>query len=424
MKKWIAVLSVLLVLCTLLSACTQPQTPVHTATTAAETDPVTQPPEEPRTLKIGGVDISRFEIIYGVNAKKKEMSEAGRTMMKEYWKTEFDAELQTANRLAAIIKTNFGVELSVAADNEVRTPGQYEILIGATNRTESTEAATAKTLALDDYEIKLYGEKLVIRGGATGSMWHSLDALETAFAKKVENNAYTLTADAPITGSYHLTRIATIGDSITDGYNSTNRKVFSYVPTVARMYWQESVVYNYGLTSTTMRSDLADSYQKSQQWKDLLANTEKYDVVLIMLGTNDSNRVWKNAGKPANSDGNWDADDNAAYKSSAREIIDRVKQHSPNTKFVIMNCPAYYKTSYFGTAKVRELQKQIVTELKAENYDIHLFDMHSYTSVNLGSSMFPDGLHPDDKGHYNMAIGVTAMLKLLKEGKTDRYLLN
>ena len=89
-----------------------------------------------------------------------------------------------------------------------------------------------------------------------------------------------------------------------------------------------------------------------------------------------------------------------------------------------MNCPAYYKTSHFGTAKVRALQSQIVTELKAENYDIHLFDMYSYTSVNLGSAMFPDGLHPDAKGHYNMAIGVTEMLKTLKAGKTNRYLLN
>ena len=352
------------------------------------------------------------------------MSAANKSYMKTYWKEEYDAELQTAKRLAEIIKVNFGVELPVSADYEVKTPGEYEILIGATNRTESTSAESAKKLGLDDYEIKLYGTKLVIRGGATGSMYHALDALETAFAKTVENNAYTLTADAPITGTYHLTRIATIGDSITDGYNSTNRKIFSYVPTMARMYWQESVVYNYGLTSTTMRSDLADSYQKSQQWKDLLANTEKYDVVLIMLGTNDSNRVWKNAGKPTNNDGNWGTADDTAYKTSARSIIDRVKQHSPNAKFVIMNCPVYYGTAHFGTAKVRELQKQVVTELKAANYDIHLFDMHSYTSINLTREMLPDALHPDDAGHYNMAIGVTEMLKTLKAGKTNRYLLN
>ena len=420
MKKWIAFVSILLALVTILAGCSAPQTPAVESGTANgnTTETVTDapaPPAEPRTLSINGVDISQYKIIYALNADKQAMLAADRTSLKTYWNDAYDGELQTAKRLAQLLKSYFGVELEMGVDT-VTEESEYEILIGETNRAETQTAASTKTLAIDDYEIKPIEKKLVIRGGKNGSMYHGLDALEEMFQNEANGRAYTLIESAPITGSYHLQRIAVIGDSITEGYSASNRQIFSYVPTMARMYWQESVVYNYGKGSMTMRSDHEHSYQACDKWTACLANTEQYDVVLIMLGTNDSNRVWK-------MNRAWNEQDDAIYKSSARAIIDRVKQHSPNTEFVLMNCPAYYGTKEFGSARVRNLQKEIADTLKAEGYQMHLYDMYTYTTQNLGSSMFPDQLHPNDEGHFNMAKGVASMLRTLAAGKTSQYLL-
>lgn len=416
MKKVTVFLSIMLLLGILFTGCSNSQNSQIDSTqstngttdpaTEPVTEPVTQPTEEPRTLTLGGVDISQYKIVYALNEEKAHVYGVSRN----YWHNDYDCERQTAKRLVEMIQTYFGVEIEMGLDIYTEA-SEYEILIGATNREESQTAATTP-LDIDHYEVKLYGTRLVISGGAQGSMYHALDGLEAWFKSEVDGNAYDLTTSAPITGSYQLKRIAFIGDSITEGYSASDRQYLSYVANVARMNWQECVVYNYGRSSKTMRSDLADSYQSCAQWSQCLANNEQYDIVLIMLGTNDSNR-----------DKDWTTDDDKVYQSSCRQIIDRAKEHSPNAEFVIMNCPAYYGTGNYGSARVRKLQSEIVDTLQAEGYPIHFYDMYTYTSLNLGEEMFPDLLHPNDLGHLNMAKGITEMLKLLAEGKTNQYLL-
>ena len=414
MKKWIKLIAMTMVLATFFVGCANTQSPNTNATESATSAPNTLP-AEPRTLKIGDVDISQYKIVYAMNADKQAIMQSNDMPLKEYWDDAYDAEKQTALRLAEIIKTYLGVELDVGVDLSV-VDSKYEILIGATNRSESQEAAEATTLSIDEYEIKLIGNRLVVRGGTHGAMYHALDALEEMLKTDENGRNHTITESKPIKGSYHLTRVAVIGDSISQGYSATNKEFNSYVPTTGRIHWKDHVVYNYGLTSTTMRSDLADSYQNSQQWADLRANTEKYDVVLIMLGTNDSNRIWKTGAA-------WGTADDTAYISSASVIIDTVLAHSPNAEIVIMSCPVYYGEKEFGSARVRTLQKSIADTLKSEDYKIHFFDMYSYTVEHLPREMLPDDLHPNNAGHYQMAKGVAAMLQALAEGKTSQYLL-
>ena len=175
-------------------------------------------------------------------------------------------------------------------------------------------------------------------------------------------------------------------------------------------------MYNCALGGTTMRSDLVNNYQACNKWLACLANKEKYDLVLISLGGNDSNRIWQ-TGRT------WDEQDDAVFKSSAREIIDRVKQHSPNAEFVIMNCVVCYGYQEFSSERIRDLQREIADNLKKENYKMHFYDMYTYTSQVLDSSRFPDQLHPDNKGHFLMAQGVVSMLKALASGETLKFLL-
>lgn len=71
--------------------------------------------------------------------------------------TEYAAEL-----LADYIKDKSGITLDVIDDTA--EPTAYEILIGATNREESIEAAEACSLAADEYLLKADGYKVVMLG--------------------------------------------------------------------------------------------------------------------------------------------------------------------------------------------------------------------------------------------------------------------
>lgn len=406
MKKTVlSVLSVLLLLCTLLSSCTGANTP-DTGTTE-KTEAPTQAPtppvsNEPAKLQINGVDISQYTIIYAESEFVDVMAFIG---------SQFDYGKVTATRLSDLIFERFGVRLETKCDANTAV-SQYEILVGKTNREES-KIPQINRLAIDNYLVKLNGDKLLICGGAHGTTYHAVDSLESWFLTTVENNLYNVTPITRLSGSYHLKRIACIGDSITAGATATDRNLYSYPAYLGRMYWQEGVVYQYGISSKTMRDDLADSYMKTSEWTSCLANTEKYDAVLIMLGTNDSNR-----------DQQWTTADDDAFKSSCRTLCSKLKQHSPNAELVIMNCPVSYRTTNFGSLQVRNLQAIMVNALKQDGYKIHLYDMYNYSRVEMGQAMFPDDLHPTNRGYAKMAYAIHTMLGHLFAGETSQYLLN
>lgn len=372
----------------------------------AETEEKTEDNVVLKELKLNGVDISEYKIIYAQNEDKAAIFGIDRAR----WRNSYDCQRVTASRLVQAIKDNFGVELEASLDVTTEET-EYEILVGNTNRSE-TQTNSVLRLNTDSYKIELKGRKLIICGGAGGSLYHAIDSLENFFGSQTENGVYNITADTELSGEYRLKRVACIGDSITAGSGSSNAAYFSWVAVLGHLEWQEYVVYNYGVGSKTMRSDLADSYQSTEKWKNCLSCGEKYDVVLIMLGTNDSNR-----------DKLWTSDADVQYNRDCRAIVDAVKAGSPDAEFVIMSCPAYYGQGNYGSAHVRELQRELAETMKEEGFKIHFYDMYSYTSVNLGSRCFPDSLHPNDEGHDKIAQAMSEMLGLLAENKKNAYLI-
>ena len=95
-----------------------------------------------------------------------------------------------------------------------------------------------------------------------------------------------------------------------------------------------------------MRDDLQDSYMATETWKKLLADETGYDLVLLMLGTNDSHR-----------DQDWDDSDDSRFKRSCKTLLTAVKEKNPNATFVMMNCPKYFDPNgKFASPHIRELQ--------------------------------------------------------------------
>lgn len=154
------------------------------------------------------------------------------------------------------------------------------------------------------------------------------------------------------------------------------------------------------------------------------AKANPYDVVVIMLGINDANVADKASG--------WNDTLSASFTTALENMVKAIDTMNPNAEIVIMTCCVHYRTAaagYTGTcivssANVVALQKSTALNLKNAGYNVHLYDMEAYSTANTTKAMFhSDHLHPADAGHEVLARGVAKMLQMLREGKTDQYLL-
>lgn len=382
------------------------------------------------TLRLSGVDISNFSIVYETPKEK--------SLMGQYWRDEYDSGKVTATRLAALIQEKFGVTLEVYPDmGSGKAEKDHEILIGNTNRTQSKSAAV-KALTDDQFLVAMDSGKLVICGGAPGSTYHAIDNIEAYFASTVKGNYYVIDTTKPLSGEYHLERIAILGDSISYGALSTdytnNNGRFGYAAQTGRMYWQECVVKSYAKPGVCLRQDL-NGFALTNLWKDFRTDmrANKFDTVLIMLGVNDG---YTDAKTGDTWDGVWTEDDDKNFLKDMTYMIQSIHMENKDAQVVVMNCPVYYRSGdksspyyhnshYHSSPRIIALQGQSVTDLREKGNDyVHLYDMNSYTKANTPATMYPDYLHPNDKGHEIIAEGVVAMLKLLREGKTDQYLIH
>ncbi len=366
-------------------------TTLNTTTTAqTTTTPVTTAPNPTSlsSLKINGVDISEYVIVYAESPHRRQAS------IKQY--AEFfpvwDFDHETADRLAALIKEVVGVELRVYRDTAVNF-STYEILVGETSRKTVGTALSYSSLESDDYKIAVAeGTKLAICGGEFGTTYHAIDYIEELFASAIENGNYDFefASDYSKEGTYHLTRIGTIGDSITEGVGSTNSATFSYPAQLGRYLWKDALVFNFGRSGKTMRDDFNDAYTKTDAYTNAVNAAAEIDVFTIMLGTNDSNR-----------DRSWDISDNEKYNAGCKGIIDSLLAKNEKLEFVICNCPAYFGNDGFGSTTVRRLAENLVKSLGEEGYTTSFFNMYNVTKTM--SAYYPDSLHPDNTGHMKMA---------------------
>ena len=135
MKKIIAVILALLMMLSLV-ACFGGND--NTSDTGGNNDAGTtdgQTPEK-KSLKINGVDISEYRIVYAKNPDAYKYTICKNIVTQD---TEYDE--QTANNLAALIEKYFGAKLSVVKDSKTAT--DKEIIIGNTSRGLEGDALAA-----------------------------------------------------------------------------------------------------------------------------------------------------------------------------------------------------------------------------------------------------------------------------------------
>ncbi|MCI8360637.1 MAG: hypothetical protein HFE86_04790 [Clostridiales bacterium] len=210
-------------------------------------------------------------------------------------------------------------------------------------------------------------------------------------------------------------KVACVGDSITYGSGASDRDQTCYPPQLQKLLGESYDVRNFGLGGTTMMNSTDKPYTAQQQFAD--SKSFLPDIVIIMLGTNDS--------KPKNS-GKLDAE----YKRDALALIDAYKNLRSKPKVYIATSPYVMGhkdnpgsndiVSEVVADKIVPLQREIARETGCELIDVF--------AATAEQSIFPDNVHPNDEGYQLIAdVFYTALFDYLPDGVqeiTDRSALD
>lgn len=176
-----------------------------------------------------------------------------------------------------------------------------------------------------------------------------------------------------------ITRVACIGDSITAGVG-TAPPVGSYPDQLQRLLGDRWEIRNFGVSGATLLRSGDKPYQKEAALKKALEY--KPDVVIILLGTNDS--------KPQN----WAFQ--AQFAADYRDLITQFKRLETCPRLFVCSPPFVSGGGNFGINEPAVLEEipRIRTLAEAEN--VTFVDVHA---AMVGQDfLFPDRVHPNNAG--------------------------
>ena len=363
------------------------------------------------SIKINGVDISKFSIVYQMSFTKEQCYEDYGVL---------------ACRLSDEINSMIGTTLSLTPETKpVRQT--YEIVLGVTEKRTEWASYNKKNPALteDDYCVAYENKKILIGATCLAGVTDAVEAFISHILSEAKANGgdVNISDSLNIRGTNHVTRVVCVGDSITHGNNTT--VPYSYPSKLEAMLGDEYDVLNYGKSGATMCSKVTDRFKnqrsyinKSGYYDDLLAVAPKTDIVVIMLGTNDA-------------DGRDDVKDMldnnfsilaADYKANLTKMVNDLRTKNKDIKIVLINAPKRFEDNaeYYYSTYLRPMQKSLAGEL-----GILFYDIFSYTDSNMTRDDYLDATHPNNIGNEKLASGISEALEVLlgiKKNTVEHFL--
>lgn len=191
-------------------------------------------------------------------------------------------------------------------------------------------------------------------------------------------------------------RVACIGNSITFGAGIKNRSRDSYPSVLARMLGDSYWVKNFGVSARTMLNKGDHPYMNELAYKNALAFNP--NIVVIKLGTNDSKSF------------NWKY--KADFMKDAQTMIDAFKGLPSQPKIYL----CYPSKAYLTGDGINDdiISKEIIPMIKklAKKNNLFVIDLH--TAMDGMPELFPDRIHPNEKGAQVMAKAVYQSISALK----------
>lgn len=215
------------------------------ATTVADTVEETLPPEP--GITVGGVDISNYTIIHDGSKAAADL----------------------ASDLRLLIYNTVGCR--VDSKRHTASEGEYEILIGRTNRAESAAVRGEYPRPNVYYDVKVVGKKLVIMGEGRATLEKLTPELNTL----IESGAQTAVelASTPISGNI-IAEVDPSGISMAERADGTDLRIFHWnmtAPYLAPSVTEPPVVYT---DNVTRGEDMADTIL--QFFPDIITTNEFY----------------------------------------------------------------------------------------------------------------------------------------------------
>jgi acyl-CoA thioesterase I len=197
------------------------------------------------------------------------------------------------------------------------------------------------------------------------------------------------------------TRVACVGNSITDGTGLAGRDSLCYPAQLQKMLGPTYKVQNDGLAGATMLKNGNKPYWTfggGAQFKAALAFLP--NIVLIKLGTNDS--------KSSGGVDNWPSHKNE-YVGDYESMVDTFSGLSSHPKvWACYPIPAF-STAYLIDSLV--IHYEILPKIKTVVLDkgIPLIDL--FTVMTPNKNLYGDGIHPNAQGYTVIAQKIHQMLK-------------
>ena len=188
-------------------------------------------------------------------------------------------------------------------------------------------------------------------------------------------------------------RVACVGNSITFGAGIRNRDRDSYPSVLARMLGDRYWVKNFGISARTLMNKGDRPYMKEAVYQQALAFNPH--IVVIKLGTNDSKAFnWKHK---------------ADFTKDLQTLIDSFRALPTRPRI----CLCYPSKAYMAGESINDeiISKEIIPMIKkvARKNKLPVIDLH--TVMDGKPELFPDRIHPNEKGAKIMAKAVYEAIK-------------
>ena len=205
-------------------------------------------------------------------------------------------------------------------------------------------------------------------------------------------------------------RVACVGNSITDGHGIDMASQHGYPALLQQKLGKGYWVKNFGVSGRTMLNKGDYSYMNEMAWRDAVAF--RPDVAIIKLVTNDSKpQNWKHGAE-------FKQDLVHMITTLCPELADLPKNKKKRakalaevkTKIILCTPVPAFKQSWNINESIIANEIIPIQQEVAKEYGLQVIDLHTLFADGE-DLLFPDGIHPNEKGVRKMADIISAVLK-------------
>ncbi|MBE6683230.1 MAG: hypothetical protein E7595_03645 [Ruminococcaceae bacterium] len=329
----------------------------------------------PKVPVINGKEISEYTIVYKTTT--------GSCTYKD-----------VAKGFEKYIEDTFGIDL--VCRDETLPEAEYEIIFGEVSKRDIVEE-NKSDYGIGGYKVVIKGTKIYI----ASSYANGCNAGCEAFIEKIKTSEDGMFADGEFSGEKKIIKVACVGDSITQGINSTDPKNKTYPVYIQEMLGFDYYVLNAGLSGYSICKIDEYAYFKTSQY--LQARELRPDVVLFALGTNDANPTPNQPYK------NWDDpqyDRENVFIESTNELLDAFVKINPDVQIYMILPASLFKVGADGwsaeawTKNIVEHSHPLLKKIATER-NLPIVDLFPWSLEN--KEVFTDGLHPKDETYKTFA---------------------